>query len=90
MKCKEFEGLLNSEIKKIERAANKISGFNNCKLTAYSSKVTHPFDFDFECTFVEIDAEICRDYEELVECEIHMSIPMFDRRKSWVTKAEMI
>lgn len=88
--AREFKGLLKSEIQKIESAANKISGFKNCKVTGYGASITHPFDFDPEVTFVEVDAEICRDYEERVDCVVHMSIPMFDRRKSWITKAEMI
>ena len=80
---KKFEGLLKSEIKKAERFANKITGFNDCKLTAYSSKVTHPFDFDKDCEFVEIDCEICRDYEEPIDTLIHLSIPMLNRRKTF-------
>ena len=90
MKSKEFEGLLKSEVKKIERAANKLTGFTDCKCTAYGSKVTRPFDFDPDAVFVDIEAEICRNYEDVVPCIIQMSIPMFDRRKSFITRAEMI
>lgn len=80
---KEFRGLLRSEIKKIETAANKATGFNDCKLTAYSSETTLLLDFDPTSVFVDVRCEICRNYEEPVEgLTVEMSIPMFDRRKS--------
>lgn len=80
---KEFKGLLRSEVKKIETAANKATGFDNCKLTAYSSSISRPFDFDPTTVFVDICCEICRDYKEPVEgLTVTMSVPMFDRRKS--------
>lgn len=90
MRRKEFDGLLKSEVKKLERAANKLTGFDDCKVTAYGSKVTRPFDFDPDAVFVEVNAEICRGYEVVVPCIIQMSIPMFDRRKSFITRAEMV
>lgn len=80
---KEFKGLLKSEVKKIETAANKATGFDNCKLTAYASSISRPFDFDPTAVFVDIHCEICRDYEEPVEgLDVTMSVPMFDRRRS--------
>lgn len=80
---KKFECLLKSEIKKVEKFANKITGFDDCKLTAYSYKITHPFSFDPDCAFVDIDCEICRDYEEPIDALIHLSIMMNDRRKTY-------
>lgn len=80
---KEFNTLLKSEIKKAERFANKITGYNDCKVTAYSSNR----DMNF-CggDFVECKLEICRNYEDVVETEnpIILVVPMFDRRKSYV------
>ena len=91
---REFNGLLKSEIKKAERLANKVTGYNDCKVTAYSSKVTHPFDFDYNTVYVEVDCEICRDYKEPIEEQIHLSIPMADRRMSFAwcmtTKGEYV
>ncbi len=81
---KEFKGLLKSEIKKAEKAANKILGVNDCKVTGYSSKIVHPFDFDLDSTFVECDIEVCHNYEERAEVDVHLSIPLFDRRKTRV------
>lgn len=75
---KTFNTLLKSEVKKIEKEANRITGFNNCKLTGYSAKR----DGDF----VEIEAEICRNYEDRVYgIEVRMSVFMLDRRmsKAW-------
>lgn len=81
---KKFKELLKSEIKKAENAANKILGVKDCKVTAYSSKIVHPFDFDPDCTFVECDIELCHNYEERAEVDVHLSIPLFDRRKTIV------
>lgn len=82
MKSREFKGLLKSEIKKAEKAANKALGVNDCKVTGYSSRVTHPIDFDPECVWVEVECEICHNYENRAEVDVHLSIPMFDRRKT--------
>ena len=81
---KKFEGLLKSEIRKVERLANKLTGFSDCKVTAYSSMETHPINFDPSVVFVECDCEVCRNYEEPIGFSIHLTIPMFDRRRSWV------
>ena len=80
---RKFEGLLKSEIKKAERLANKVTGFNDCKITGYFSKITHPFDFDPSFVFVEVECEICRDYEEPIETVINLLIPMDDRRRTF-------
>lgn len=80
---KEFKGLLKSEVKKAERLANKLTGFKDCRVTAYSSEVTHPFDFDPESTWIQCICEICRDYEEPIDFSVNLSIPMRDRRKSF-------
>ena len=80
---KEFKGLLKSEIKKIEKLANKVNKVNDCKVTGYSYTITHPFDFDPESTFIECNSEIMRGYEEPVEYSINLTIPLFDRRKSY-------
>ena len=49
---KKFEGLLKSEIKKVEAAANKATRTKNCKLTGYYAKITRPFDFAPEAVWV--------------------------------------
>lgn len=76
---KEFKGLLRSEIKKAENLANKITGFSDCKITGYSSVESNKFE---EC-WIECECEICRNYEERVDIDIMLVIPMFDRRMSW-------
>lgn len=76
---KEFKGLLRSEIKKVEKLANKVTGFDNCKITGYSTVESTMFD---SC-WIDCKCEICRDYEERVDIDIRISIPMFDRRMSW-------
>lgn len=84
-KSKTFEGLLQSEIRKAENAANKATGTRNCKLTGYTSKVVHPFDFDPEATFVEVICEICHDCERRASVDVRLDIPMFDRRRTVAT-----
>ena len=69
--------LSKSEIKKIETLANKITGFDNCKVTAYSSSYNKEFNI------VECSIEICRDYEERVDVDIHLSSFLDDRRRSY-------
>lgn len=69
--------LLKSEIKKIETLANKITGFHNCKVTAYSSS------YNKELNFVECSIEICRDYEEVVDIDLYLSAFLDDRRRSY-------
>lgn len=76
---KEFRGLLKSEIKKAEKLANKITGFSDCKITGYSSVKSNQFG---EC-WIDCKCEICRNYEERVDIDIMLVIPMFDRRMSW-------
>ena len=82
---KTFDGLLKSEIKKVEKAINKATGFSDCRITGYYSEEKKPFDFDPDCTWVDVTCEICRNYEDVVEgYEVILCIPMFDRRKSFV------
>lgn len=69
--------LLKSEIKKIETLANRITSFDNCKVTAYS------FSYDKEFNIVKCALEICRDYKEKVDIEIYLSSFLDDRRKSY-------
>lgn len=69
--------LSKSETKKIETLANKITGFDNCKVTAYSS--TYKTDLNI----VECSIEICRDYEERVDVDIYLSSFLDDRRRSY-------
>lgn len=82
MKTKKFEGLLISEIKKAEKLANKHSGFDDCKITGYSSKTVRPIDFDQSIIFIEVTCEICRNYEQRCDFDILLDIPMFDRRRT--------
>ena len=85
MKAKHFDGLLQSEIRKAESAANKATGTKNCKLTGYSYKVVHPFDFDPDAVFVEVMCEMCHDYERRASVDVRLDIPMFDRRRTVAT-----
>ena len=57
--------------------ANKITGFHNCKVTAYSSS------YNKELNFVECSIEICRDYEEVVDIDLYLSAFLDDRRRSY-------
>jgi hypothetical protein len=82
MKDYTFNGLLKSEVAKAERVANKVTGFNDCKVTAYSSHEERS-SYDPRFTWVEVDCEICRNYEDVVDgLKVHLSIPIFDRRRT--------
>ena len=75
---KEFETILVSEIRKAEKVANKLTGYDNCKVTAYSAKV----DKDFP-DFIDVTCEICRDYEEVLnDVVVKINVFMPDRRMS--------
>lgn len=76
---KEFKGLLISEVKKAEKLANKVTGFDDCKVTGYSPVERNEF---CEC-WIDCKCEICRNYKDRVDIDIMLVIPMFDRRMSW-------
>lgn len=82
---KKFNGLLKSEIKKAEAAANKATDTKNCKVTGYSWKTVHPFDFAPDVEFVEAICEICHDYDRRADVDVRLDIPMSDRRRSTAT-----
>jgi hypothetical protein len=73
---KQFEGLLNSEIKKAE----KVSGG---KVTSYSSNGAN------ETGFVTVRCEICTGYGSDAERldDVYLSIYMPDRRRSFASRA---
>lgn len=74
---KEFNGLLKSEIKKAEAAANKFYGRKDCKVTS--------------CGWGEVDGlgnvtvscEICFGYEEPADHSVIVSVIGMDRRRSF-------
>lgn len=80
---KKFEGFLKSEIKKIEGCARKHTGNNNMVMTGYSVYENRPFDFDQDAVFMEADCEICEGYDGTAVLSVHLTIPMFDRRRSY-------
>lgn len=84
---KEFKGLLKSEIKKAEQYANKMSGYNDCKVTGYSVKERTESDLFPEFVWYKVVCEICRNYEERCDFDILLMIPMFDRRKTFANIA---
>lgn len=70
--------MLPSEIKKVERLANKLSGRTDAKVTAYSSR-PDPLNEDFViCT-----CEICYNYEDVADFSVKLFAFMPDRRRSW-------
>lgn len=82
---KKFEGLLKSEIRRAEAAANKATGTKNCKVTGYSWKIVRPFDFAPNVEFVEAVCEICHDYDCRADVDVRIDIPISDRRRSSAT-----
>lgn len=78
---KEFKGLLKSEIKKAETAANKFFGTTNAKVTAYSAKrcMYEPIIGDW----YEVKCEICFDYENRADYDVVINVFMLDRRRSF-------
>lgn len=82
---KKFENLLKSEIRKAEAAANKATGRTDCKVTGYFARETRPFDFDPDAVFMDVRCEICYNYETRADVDVMLSIPMFDRRRSFAT-----
>ena len=80
---KEFKGLLKSEIKKAEAAANKYSGRKDCKVTGYSA-----IKSNIDCgTWYDVKCEICFDYEERAYFDVNLYVFMDDRRRSWAKVA---
>jgi uncharacterized membrane protein len=75
-----FNGMMKSEIKKAETAANKFFGRNDCKVTGYYAKPS-----DHSEGWYEIQCEICFGYEERAEHDVIVSAMMFDRRRSFAT-----
>lgn len=75
---KEFKGLLKSEIKKAERLANEITGFNDCKVTGYCEQKE-------ENGFIIVKCEICRNYKERINFDITLSVLLKDRRFSFAS-----
>lgn len=76
-----FNGMMKSEIKKAETAANKFSGRKDCKVTAYSAKLSST-EFG---TWYDVNCEICFNYEEAAEFSVCVSVFMDDRRRSFAT-----
>lgn len=73
---KKFEGLLKSEIKKAEAAANKFFGRNDCKVTGYFYSGSDEFGN------ASVICEICFNYEERADYDVSVSVIGVDRRRS--------
>lgn len=77
---KEFKGLLKSEIKKAEAAANKFFGTTNAKVTAYSAKRCAESGCE---NWYEVKCEICFDYKKRADYDVEINVFMLDRRHSF-------
>lgn len=78
---KEFKGLLKSEIKKAETAANKFFGTTNAKVTAYFVGERH--EYIVRGDWCEVKCEICFDYENRADYDVVINVFMPDRRRSF-------
>ena len=76
-----FNGMMRSEIKKAETAANKFFGRKDCKVTGYSAKLNNT-EFG---TWYDVKCEICFNYEERADYDVLVSVFMDDRRRSFAT-----
>ena len=74
---KKFEGLLKSEIKKAETAANKFFGRKDCKVTGYFHSGADEYG---NATVI---CEICFNYEERADYDVSVSVIGMDRRRSF-------
>lgn len=74
---KEFKGLLKSEIKKAETAANKFFGRNDCKVTGYFHNGAD------EWGNVIVICEICFNYEKRADWDVSVFVIGMDRRCSF-------
>lgn len=72
-----FNGLLKSEIKKVEKCANDFLDCNDCKVTGYS------YGGIDELGFVSVTCEICHNYDTRSDCDINLNVFMPDRRRSF-------
>lgn len=77
---KKFESLLKSEVKKIERFAQKRDG-KDSRVTGYSAKSTPN-----EWGFVDVYCEICSNDMTEREADVHFIVYMDDRRRSFVAE----
>ena len=76
---KEFN-LLRSEIKKAERFATKANG-RETRMTGFFYQGVS------DLGFAEVICEMCSENFTRREDDVILSVPMFDRRKTWVRKA---
>ena len=77
---KKFESLLKSEVKKIEKFAQKRDG-KDSRITGYSAKSTPN-----EWGFVDVYCEICSNDMTEREADVHFIVYMNDRRRSFVVE----
>ena len=77
---KEFENLLKSEIKKVEKFAQKRDG-KDSRNTGYGAKSTPD-----ELGFVKVTCEICSNDMRDREDDVILYVFMPDRRRSWVSE----
>lgn len=74
---KQFKQLLNSEIKKAEKAANDFLGCNGCELTGYS------YGKEDNLGFVDVKCEICNASGRIADVKVEVCVYMPDRRRSF-------
>ena len=77
-----FENLKKSEIKKAETFANKFLGTDDCKVTGWGGCI-EPADMGW----VTIRCEICHNYDERADIDVILNIPLWDRRRTFASKA---
>lgn len=79
---KTFDGLTNSEIRRIERYANEITGYNDCCLVDYSSHQ------EIICgdPIVTVTCNFLRNYVGCVDKKIVFIVDVNDRRRSYIEK----
>ena len=75
-----FEGLLLSEIKKAEVAANKKLHVEDCKVTGYSY---NEGELPNATGFLTVRCEICHNYEVRANVDVQVEVYLEDRRRSF-------
>lgn len=82
MKIKRFDGLTNAEIKKVERYANEITGYSDCRLVGYSS---HEETIGGHQIII-VMCDFLRNYVGRVDKKVTFVVDVNDRRRSYIEK----
>lgn len=76
-----FNGMMKSEIKKAETAANKFFGRKDCRVTAYYAEPSKTCPD----SFYDVHCEICFGNGDPAEHSVLVCAFMVDRRRSFAT-----